>query len=65
MFVHTEAPQVIDTADPNRTCERPRDNWLVFTAGCMGAGKGHTLNWLNAQGLFPLDSFVRVSTGST
>ena len=20
------------------TCDRPRDNWLVFTAGCMGAG---------------------------
>lgn len=31
------------------SCERPRDNWLVFTAGCMGAGKGHTVSWLNSQ----------------
>jgi hypothetical protein len=31
------------------SCERPRDNWLVFTAGCMGAGKGHTVSWLHSQ----------------
>eukprot|EP00596_Hydrurales_sp_CCMP1899_P009956 CAMPEP_0119044714 /NCGR_PEP_ID=MMETSP1177-20130426/33816_1 /TAXON_ID=2985 /ORGANISM="Ochromonas sp, Strain CCMP1899" /LENGTH=599 /DNA_ID=CAMNT_0007015247 /DNA_START=233 /DNA_END=2029 /DNA_ORIENTATION=+ len=42
------------------SCERPRDNWLVFTAGCMGAGKGHTVSWLHSQGLFPLEAFVRV-----
>eukprot|EP00981_Chlorochromonas_danica_P003882 scaffold735_cov159-Ochromonas_danica.AAC.14 len=26
----------------------------------MGAGKGHTLQWLNRQDLFPLDAFVNV-----
>ena len=26
-------------ADTHMICDRPRDNWLVFTAGCMGAGK--------------------------
>eukprot|EP00596_Hydrurales_sp_CCMP1899_P003446 CAMPEP_0119042274 /NCGR_PEP_ID=MMETSP1177-20130426/14509_1 /TAXON_ID=2985 /ORGANISM="Ochromonas sp, Strain CCMP1899" /LENGTH=829 /DNA_ID=CAMNT_0007008945 /DNA_START=391 /DNA_END=2877 /DNA_ORIENTATION=- len=40
--------------------DRPKENWLVFTAGCMGAGKGHTLTWLHSQGIFPLDAFVRV-----
>ena len=42
------------------TCDSNLVNWLVFTAGPMGAGKGHTLNWLQEQGLFPLDSFVQV-----
>jgi len=37
-----------------------RSNWLVFTAGCMGAGKGHTLQHLQREGLFPLNAFVRV-----
>ena len=26
----------------------------------MGAGKGHTINWLNKSGIFPLDAFVNV-----
>lgn len=46
--------------DGELICERPLENWLVFTAGPMGAGKGHTLNWLNKNGLFPLRAFVRV-----
>ena len=41
-------------------CEQLEVNWLVFTAGTMGAGKGYVLQWLNDQGLFPLDSFVLV-----
>lgn len=41
-------------------CESPVDNWIVFTAGPMGAGKGHTLQWLAREGLFPLEAFVRV-----
>lgn len=32
---------------------------FLFT-GPMGAGKGHTMNFLNSQGLFPLDAFVNV-----
>jgi hypothetical protein len=27
---------------------------------CMGAGKGHTLQHLQREGLFPLNAFVRV-----
>ena len=41
-------------------CEQLEVNWLVFTAGTMGAGKGYVLQWLNDQSLFPLDSFVLV-----
>ena len=33
-----------------------QSNWLVFTAGCMGAGKGHTLNWLNKEGILSYPS---------
>jgi len=32
--------------------------WVVFTAGPMGAGKSHTLKWLAKRGFFPLDDFV-------
>jgi len=48
--------------DETKTCVAPasRSNWLVFTAGCMGAGKGHTLQHLQREGLFPLNAFVRV-----
>jgi len=34
--------------------------WIVFTAGAMGAGKGHTINWMFEQGLFPLPDFISV-----
>lgn len=44
----------------NAFCEAPLQNWIVFTAGPMGAGKSHTINWLNTQKIFPLDAFVRV-----
>mmetsp|Transcript_10418 Transcript_10418/g.15844 ORF Transcript_10418/g.15844 Transcript_10418/m.15844 type:complete len:319 (+) Transcript_10418:216-1172(+) len=46
--------------DGDVVCERPERNWLVFTAGCMGSGKSHTLSWLSSRDLFPLWSFVRV-----
>ena len=42
------ADQFVDTtvrdAETNMVCDRPRDNWLVFTAGCMGAGKAIIVN---------------------
>lgn len=41
-------------------CSSPLENWIVFTAGPMGAGKGHTISWLGAQGLFPISAFVHV-----
>ena len=46
--------------DGDTVCECPVEPWLVFTAGCMGAGKGHTIEWLFQQNLFPLNAFVRV-----
>ena len=46
--------------DGDFVCDRPLENWLVFTAGCMGAGKGYVMKWLASLGLFPLDAFVRV-----
>ena len=50
--------------DNGMVCDRPTSNWVVFTAGAMGAGKSHTLVWLNHNCLFPLDSFVRVDPDS-
>jgi hypothetical protein len=46
--------------DGHEVCTKPSHPWLVFTAGPMGVGKGHTVNWLNSKGLFPLQSFVNV-----
>lgn len=51
--------KVIDKYN-NSVCEFPLENWIVFTAGPMGAGKGHTLEWLNKKDLFPLEAFVMV-----
>lgn len=38
----------------------PTRPWIVFTAGAMGAGKGHTVNQLKDNGRFPLVSFITV-----
>jgi hypothetical protein len=38
----------------------PTKPWIVFTAGAMGAGKGHTMNVLVEMGRFPLKAFVSV-----
>ena len=38
----------------------PKQPWIVFTAGCMGAGKSHTMNVLVKKGRFPLNAFVVV-----
>jgi hypothetical protein len=47
--------------DNGVVCERPADyNWILFTAGCMGVGKGHVMRWLDRHNLFPLSSFVIV-----
>eukprot|EP01035_Chromulina_nebulosa_P018489 gene18489-24202_t len=46
--------------DGNTLCDRPAENWIVFTAGPMGAGKSFTIEWLYNKGLFPLKAFVRV-----
>mmetsp|Transcript_31348 Transcript_31348/g.63710 ORF Transcript_31348/g.63710 Transcript_31348/m.63710 type:complete len:352 (+) Transcript_31348:276-1331(+) len=36
------------------------EQWIVFTAGPMGAGKGYTLQRLSETNRFPLDDFVLV-----
>ena len=40
--------------------KQTRQPWIVFTAGCMGAGKTHVMCLLNTHGLLPLPHFVRV-----
>lgn len=54
--------QFIETkiVDGLNVCDTPVDNWMVFTAGSMGAGKGFTLRWLASEGLFPLSAFIVV-----
>eukprot|EP01038_Epipyxis_sp_PR26KG_P008310 gene8310-11242_t len=51
---------IIHDSVHNLVCEEPLENWIVFTAGAMGAGKGHTLEWLVENKIFPLESFVNV-----
>lgn len=51
---------VVHDRKRNVECEVPLENWIVFTAGPMGAGKGHTMQWLYKHDLFPLDAFVNV-----
>lgn len=65
LFHHT---RVFDDAK-NLYCDRPLENWIVFTAGPMGAGKGHTMQWLQREThhgmpLFPLAAFVKVDPDS-
>jgi hypothetical protein len=46
-----------------KTCvfsDRPKEPWIVFTAGAMGVGKSHCMRWLSEKGLFSLASFVQV-----
>ena len=34
--------------------------WVVFSAGVMGAGKTHTIAWMAQRGYFPVQNFVGV-----
>jgi hypothetical protein len=38
--------------------------WIVFTAGAMGAGKSHTINWMSDNDYFPLPDFIQVDPDS-
>ena len=51
---------VVMDARTGQLCDIPTDNWIVFTAGPMGAGKSRVLAYLYNKGYFPLQSFVRV-----
>eukprot|EP01134_Creolimax_fragrantissima_P001169 CFRG1169T1 len=53
---------VEDMETPGLYCERPEAQWLIFTAGPMGAGKTHVLKWMWTEGYFPLHSFVHVNS---
>jgi len=50
---------IVDSA-AKISCTSPLQNWLVFTAGVMGAGKSHTLKALHRHNIIALESFVRV-----
>eukprot|EP00903_Cladosiphon_okamuranus_P008902 g8521.t1 len=39
---------------------RKEHPWIVFTAGAMGAGKSHTIQWMSEKGYFPLPDIVTV-----
>ena len=41
-------------------CTTPTEPFIVFTAGAMGAGKGHVISDLVNDGRFPLLAFVTV-----
>ena len=43
-----------------RELKQPRQPWAIYTAGCMGSGKTHIMNRLDAHGLLPLPRFVRI-----
>ncbi len=34
--------------------------WIIFTAGAMGAGKSHVMQWLNDEDHFPLPDIVQI-----
>lgn len=34
--------------------------WIVFTAGAMGAGKSHVIQWMSNRGYFPLPDIVQI-----
>mmetsp|Transcript_9440 Transcript_9440/g.28512 ORF Transcript_9440/g.28512 Transcript_9440/m.28512 type:complete len:487 (+) Transcript_9440:163-1623(+) len=39
---------------------QPEHPWIIFTAGPMGAGKSHTLEWMSERGFFPLKDVVQL-----
>ena len=34
--------------------------WAIFTAGAMGAGKGHVIKWMSKRGHFALPDIVQI-----
>lgn len=61
-IVHSmlNSTSVVD-AETGQVCPSPASGqWIIFTAGAMGAGKSYAIKQLAERGLFPLDSFVTV-----
>lgn len=52
-----------DCRVPHGSGHHTPKQWVVFTAGPMGAGKSHCLKWMARRGFFPLDDFVLVRCG--
>jgi dephospho-CoA kinase len=50
----------VSDSKSDMTCPAPINNWIVFTAGAMGAGKSHAMRWMDSAEVFPLDAFVSV-----
>ena len=38
----------------------PESPWVIFTAGAMGAGKGHVIKWMSKNGHFALPDIVQI-----
>jgi hypothetical protein len=38
----------------------PEGPWVIFTAGAMGAGKGHVIKWMSKHGHFALPDIVQI-----
>ncbi len=38
----------------------PDSPWVIFTAGAMGAGKGHVIKWMSKNGHFALPDIVQI-----
>ena len=51
---------LIEDLTSGENCTTSSQPWVVFTAGCMGAGKSWTIRHLNHSGDFPLGAFVSV-----
>lgn len=48
---------IMDSVGGGVVSEHP---WIIFTAGAMGAGKGHTIQWMVEEGHFPIIELVHV-----
>lgn len=42
-------------------CQGPQERpWLIYTCGAMGAGKGHVMEWMSRNGVFPLEDIIHI-----
>mmetsp|Transcript_132659 Transcript_132659/g.383548 ORF Transcript_132659/g.383548 Transcript_132659/m.383548 type:complete len:352 (-) Transcript_132659:191-1246(-) len=52
--------RIIDKLFPVRPSRSEDLQWVVFTAGAMGAGKGFVTRWMHDQQIWDLERFVKV-----
>mmetsp|Transcript_20042 Transcript_20042/g.47142 ORF Transcript_20042/g.47142 Transcript_20042/m.47142 type:complete len:442 (+) Transcript_20042:88-1413(+) len=58
--VERQKLQDVVIGDAAGTGTQKESPWAIFTAGAMGAGKGHVMDWLCEQGYFPLPDVVTI-----